>query len=80
VNLRIRHLTFWLVTGWLRLQNRRGNGRLVLDEMFVALKLTSVDSSFVPIAVSGDCQNRPFAVMARVAKAAIQIPSLFSLT
>jgi hypothetical protein len=34
----------------------------------------------VPIAVSGDCQNQRFAAMARVAKAAFQIPSLFSLT
>jgi len=39
-----------------------------------------VSANFVPIAVSGHCRNRPFAAMAQVAKAAFQIPSLFSLT
>ena len=29
--------------------------------------------SFVPIAVSGDCQDRSFATMAQVAKAGLQI-------
>jgi hypothetical protein len=34
----------------------------------------------VPIADCREGLNQPFAVMARVANAAIQIPSLFSLT
>jgi hypothetical protein len=37
-------------------------------------------ASNVPVADCREGLNQPFAVMARVAKAAIQIPSLFSLT
>jgi hypothetical protein len=46
----------------------------------IALQKPFMAFGNVPIAVSGDCQNQPFAALARVAEAAFQIPSLFCLT
>jgi hypothetical protein len=46
----------------------------------IALQKPFMAFGNVPIAVSGDCQNQPFAAVARVAKAAFQIPTLFSFT
>lgn len=46
----------------------------------VAVQLSAVTVSNVPIAVSGDCPDRPFAAMARVAKADPQMALLFHLT
>ena len=46
----------------------------------IALQKPFIAFGNVPIADCREGLNQPFAVMARVAKAAIQIPSLFSFT
>ena len=46
----------------------------------IAAKLLVVAASNVPIAVSGDCRDRSFNAMARVAKADLQITSPFPST
>jgi hypothetical protein len=53
---------------------------LGVSSILVAAKLLVMTASNVPIAVSGDWQDPPFAAMVRGAKAELQIASSFSLT